>query len=107
MEKEPAIYILASRRNGTLYVGVTSDLVGRISEHKQDLIEGFTKRYGVHRLVHFEVFDDMETAIRREKQVKKWPRARKLALIEASNPEWRDLYWDMSGLSDLSPTPNT
>ena len=81
--------------------------MGRISEHKQDLIEGFTKRYGVHRLVHFEVFDDMETAIRREKQVKKWPRARKLALIEASNPEWRDLYWDMSGLSDLSPTPNT
>jgi putative endonuclease len=99
MEKNPAIYILASRRNGTLYIGVTSDLIARISEHKQDLIDGFTKRYGVHTLVHFETFDDMDAAIRREKQLKKWPRARKLALIEASNPEWRDLYWELSGLS--------
>ena len=99
MEKEPAIYILASRRNGTLYVGVTSDLVGRISEHKQDLIDGFTKRYKVHLLVHYEIFDDMGTAIRREKQLKKWPRARKIALIEARNPAWTDLYWEMSGLA--------
>ena len=99
MEKEPAVYILASRRNGTLYVGVTSDLVGRISEHKQSLIDGFTKRYGVHTLVHFEIFDEMEAAIRREKQLKKWPRARKLALIEVANPTWRDLYWEASGLN--------
>jgi putative endonuclease len=98
MDKAPAIYILASKRNGTLYVGVTSDLIGRVSEHKQGLIDGFTKRYQVHLLVHYEIFDDMEQAIGREKQIKKWPRVRKLALIEAGNPTWRDLCWEMSGL---------
>ncbi|MBR2535879.1 MAG: GIY-YIG nuclease family protein [Hyphomicrobium sp.] len=90
--KRPAVYILASKRNGTLYVGVTSDLPGRISVHKQDLVEGFTKRYGVHTLVHYELFDTMPDAIAREKQLKKFSRARKMALIEAGNPNWVDLY---------------
>ena len=90
--KRPAIYILASKRNGTLYIGVTSNLAGRISVHKQDLVEGFTKRYGVHVLVYFEFFDTMPEAIAREKQLKKWSRAKKIALIESSNPEWVDLY---------------
>jgi len=99
-DKEPAVYILASRRNGTLYIGVTSDFITRISEHKQDLIEGFTKRYGVHRLVHIEMFPTMDEAIAREKQLKKWSRARKIALIEEDNPDWRDLYPELSGLVD-------
>ena len=91
-QKCPAVYILASKRNGTLYIGVTSDLSGRISIHKQDLVEGFTKRYGVHILVYYEFFDTMTEAIAREKQLKKYSRARKIALIEARNHEWRDLY---------------
>src|SRR5262245_50701273 len=99
-DKEPAVYMLASRRNGILYIGVTSDFISRISEHKQDLIEGFTKRYGVHRLVHIEFFETMNEAIAREKQLKKWSRARKIALIEQSNPDWRDLYLELSGLVD-------
>jgi len=90
--KQPAVYILASRRNGTVYTGVTSGLFGRIAVHQQDLIDGFTKRYGVHRLVHFELFDTMPEAITREKQIKKYGRARKLALIETGNPGWADLY---------------
>jgi putative endonuclease len=100
-DKQPSVYILASKRNGTLYVGVTSDFVGRISEHKQDLIEGFTKRYGVHDLVYIEFHEDMDTAIKREKQIKRWRRAWKLALIEKDNPGWRDLYPELSGLSDI------
>jgi putative endonuclease len=91
----PAVYILASKRNGTLYVGVTSDLVKRIYEHKQDLVEGFTKRYGVHTLVYFEVHEEMYPAIAREKQIKKWNRHWKIELIENKNPEWRDLYDDL------------
>jgi len=75
MDKQPAVYILASKRNGTLYVGVTSDLIKRVWEHKNDLAEGFTKKYGVHSLVYFEQCDDMITAIGREKQLKKWNRA--------------------------------
>jgi len=82
MNRQPAVYILASRRNGTLYIGVTSDLVKRAYEHKQDLIEGFTKQYGVHQLVYFEMHEDMVSAITREKQLKKWNRAWKIELIE-------------------------
>jgi putative endonuclease len=90
--KRPAIYILASRRNGTLYIGVTSDLPGRVSVHKQDLIDGFSKKYGVHILVHYELFDTMQEAIAREKQLKKYSRAKKIALIEAANADWLDRY---------------
>lgn len=86
------VYILASKRNGTLYIGVTSDLKGRVWEHKNDLVEGFTKRYGVHMLVYYEVADDIRGAIVREKQLKKWNREWKLRLIEDFNPTWRDLY---------------
>ena len=92
MGKQPAVYILASKKNGTLHVGVTSDLVKRTWEHKNDLVEGFTKRYGVHQLVWFELHESMESAIRREKQLKEWKRAWKLHLIEGSNPDWQDLY---------------
>ncbi|MBI4208473.1 MAG: GIY-YIG nuclease family protein [Deltaproteobacteria bacterium] len=92
MSKQPAVYILASKRNGTLYIGVTSDLPKRVWEHRNDEVEGFTKRYGVHRLVYYELHEDMESAIRREKQVKKWNRAWKLKWIEEQNPEWRDLW---------------
>ena len=90
-EKHPAVYILASKRNGTLYTGVTSDLARRVWEHKSDLVEGFTQKYGVHMLVHYEWHDDMHSAITREKQIKKWNRTWKLRLIERENPEWRDL----------------
>jgi putative endonuclease len=92
MPKQPAVYILASRRNGTLYVGVTSDPVRRVWEHKQDLVEGFTKKYRVHRLVYVELHADMAEAILREKRIKKWNREWKIALIEKSNPEWNDLW---------------
>jgi putative endonuclease len=90
--KQPAVYILASRRNGTLYIGVTSDLVQRVWQHKNDVIEGFTKKYGVHLLVYYELHEDMESAILREKQLKKWNRDWKLRLIEEENPDWNDLY---------------
>jgi len=92
VEKQPCVYILASKRNGTLYVGVTSDLVKRVYEHKHDLADGFTKEYKVHYLVYFELHQDMNAAITREKQIKKWNRAWKLELIEKSNPTWKDLY---------------
>jgi len=92
MDRQPAVYILASRRNGTLYIGVTSDLVKRIWEHKNNVAEGFTKRYGVHDLVWYEPHETMESAIHREKGLKEWKRAWKLKLIEADNPDWRDLY---------------
>ena len=91
-EFNPAVYILASKRNGTLYVGVTSNFTVRISAHKQDLIEGFTKRYGVHSLVYLEYLPTMETAIKREKQIKKWERSWKINLIEGFNPAWNDLF---------------
>jgi putative endonuclease len=93
--KRPCTYILASKQNGSLYVGVTSDLVRRIWEHKSDFVDGFTKKYGVHALVYFEQHDTMENAIIREKQIKKWHRAWKVRLITISNPEWRDLYNDI------------
>jgi putative endonuclease len=90
--KEPAVYILASRRNGTLYVGVTSDLVKRVWEHKNGVTAGFTTRYGVHRLVYYEMAADMVVAITREKQIKKWRRAWKIELIESTNAAWDDLW---------------
>jgi putative endonuclease len=93
--KQPCVYILASRRNGTLYVGVTSDLVQRIWLHKNSVVEGFTKRYHVDQLVWFESHGSMECAILRERQIKDWKRAWKLALIEAMNPYWRDLADDL------------
>lgn len=89
------VYILASQRNGTLYVGVTNDLVRRVSEHQQGLVPGFTKQYGVHRLVWSEHHSDIDEAILREKRIKRWRRAWKLTLIEAANPDWRDLYDDL------------
>lgn len=86
------VYILASQRNGTLYIGVTNDLIRRVQEHKSGEVAGFTKKYKVNRLVYFEDADDVDVAIYREKQLKKWKRAWKLKLIEQDNPEWRDLY---------------
>ena len=90
--KQACVYILASRRNGTLYVGVTSDLIKRVWEHKSDLVEGFTKRYSVHTLVWYERHESMPTAIQREMAIKEWRRKWKLELIEKDNPAWRDLY---------------
>ena len=91
-EKQPAVYVMANRRNGTLYVGVTSDLVRRAWEHREGLQAGFTQRYGCRLLVWYEQHETMESAILREKQIKAGSRKRKLALIEAGNPTWRDLY---------------
>jgi putative endonuclease len=90
--KHPVVYVLASGYNGTLYVGVTSDLTKRVWEHRNDTVEGFTRRYGVHDLVHFEQFESMEEAIAREKELKKWRRSWKIALIESNNPLWQDLW---------------
>jgi len=89
------VYILASKRNGTLYIGVTNDLIKRIYEHKNDLVKGFTKKYQVHRLVYFEQTNDIMSAMTREKQMKKWKRHWKIELIEEHNPEWKDLYEDL------------
>ena len=91
------VYILASRRNGTLYVGTTNDLIRRVWEHKNDLVEGFTKEYGVHCLVWYEAAETPTAAIVREKQLKKWKRAWKLQLIEEENPTWSDLYDGLAG----------
>ena len=90
-ERQPCVYILASGKHGTLYIGVTSDLASRLHQHLEGLIDGFTSRYGVTRLVYFEMTDDMPTAIAREKQLKKWRRGWKIGLIEESNPDWSDL----------------
>jgi len=92
VDKLPAVYILASKRNGTLCKGVTSNLVKRVWEHRNDLIDGFTKKYNIHNLVWYELHDSMESAITREKRLKKWKRKWKLELIESSNPDWLDLY---------------
>ncbi len=89
------VYILASRKKGTLYIGVTSDLVKRIYEHKHDLVEGFTKEYKVHNLVYFELTESIESAIAREKKLKKLNREWKIRLIEKNNPDWRDLYLEL------------
>ncbi len=88
---------MASRRNGTLYIGVTNDLVRRVFEHKHDLIEGFTKRYCVHMLVYYEQCESIESVIQREKQLKSWHRKWKIRLIEEVNPEWKDLYEEIGG----------
>ena len=95
MDKQPSVYILASKRNGTLYVGVTSNLVKRVWEHKSDIVEGFTKRYSVHRLVWYELHENMESAILREKRIKGWKRKWKLQLIERDNSNWQDLYYQI------------
>jgi len=95
--KQPCVYILASGWDGTLYVGVTSDLLKRVWEHKNDMIEGFTKTYRVHNLVWFEKHESMESAILREKAVKEWKRAWKVELIEELNPKWQDLYDTLLG----------
>lgn len=93
--KQAYIYILFNKPNGTLYVGVTSNLVKRIYEHKNKVADGFTKKYGVDKLGYYEIFDDIENAILREKQLKGGSRAKKLELIINSNPKWRDLYEDL------------
>jgi putative endonuclease len=95
--KRPSVYILASRRNGVLYVGVTSDLVKRGWEHRNNVAKGFTQRYHVHRLVYFEQYDAMREAIEREKVLKRWRRAWKIALIEKGNPQWADLWPQLIG----------
>jgi putative endonuclease len=107
MPKQPAVYILASGRNGTLYIGVTSDLMAHLHQHRAKEIEGFTSRYDVSRLVWFEMHETMESAILREKQLKNWRRIWKIELIEAGNPLWRDLAEDLGFDSPLSSTPSS
>ncbi len=92
---QPATYILASQRGGTLYIGVTSNLIQRLWQHRESAVPGFTSRHGVNRLVYYELFGTMELAIAREKQLKRWHRAWKIQLIEQDNPEWRDLAFDI------------
>ena len=90
-----AVYILASKRNGTLYTGVTNNLLRRIWEHKNNIVEGFTKKYNVHLFVHYELFTDIRLALAREKEIKQWTRAWKTQLIEKDNPLWKDLYFSL------------
>jgi putative endonuclease len=92
VKKQPTVYILASKRNGTLYIGVTSGLFKRLWEHKNNMVAGFTKRYNVHQLVWYEIHESMESAILREERLKDWKRSWKLKLIESTNPDWHDLY---------------
>jgi putative endonuclease len=102
-ERLPAVYILASGRNGTLYIGVTSNLLQRAWQHKAGLVQGFTERYAVHRLVYYELHGDMEHAIVREKRLKKWERVWKLRLIEERNSQWRDLWDEILGSPGFPP----
>jgi putative endonuclease len=95
MDKIFAVYILASGRNGTLYTGITSNLIKRVWEHREGVVDGFTKEYGVKTLVWYELTENPDAAITREKQIKAWKRGWKLKLIEERNPEWRDLYQDI------------
>jgi len=95
------VYILATKRNGTFYVGVTNDLIRRVYEHKEGLVKGFTKEHGVKMLVYFEHCTDINAAIHREKMIKKWRRPIKMEAIERMNPDWRDLYYDMVGESSV------
>jgi putative endonuclease len=95
MIKQPCVYILASQRNGTLYIGVTSDLIKRVYQHREGMVDGFTKRYNIHTLVWYETHEIMESAILREKQLKKWARVAKLRLIEQQNPDWKDLWIEL------------
>ena len=101
------VYMLASRRNGTLYIGVSNDVMRRTWEHKNDLIEGFTKKYGVHILVWFETYDDVNVAIAREKRLKKWNRAWKIKLIEKHNSGWNDIYDRLMGAIALPEMPGS
>ncbi|TMM45845.1 GIY-YIG nuclease family protein [Qipengyuania marisflavi] len=101
-ERQPCVYILASGHYGTLYICVTSDLLARMVQHREGITGGFTSRYAVHRLVHFEMFGEMEPAILREKQLKNWRRQWKINLINAENPEWRDLAVGL-GLDPMPP----
>lgn len=107
--KQPAVYLLASERNGTLYVGVTSNLIQRIWQHREGIIEGFSREYSVKKSVWYEMHATMESAIKREKSLKKWNRAWKLKLIEERNPEWIDLWSEINGdvkyLTPLFLTP--
>lgn len=89
--KKGYVYIMASKKNGTLYTGVTSNLLKRVYEHKNDLIDGFTRKYSIHRLVYFEDCNDISNAIAREKQIKGWVRIKKISLIKSLNPEWKNL----------------
>ena len=89
------VYILASKKNGTLYIGVTNDLIKRIFQYKDNLVEGFTKKYGVYKLVYYEIFKNINDAIAREKNIKKWKRKWKIELIEELNPNWKDLYYTL------------
>ena len=95
------VYIMASKRNGTLYIGMTNDLLKRVYEHKKKLIDGFTKKYNVSMLVYFEQTNDVSYAIQREKQLKWWKRKWKIDLIESMNSEWKDLYYEHGGTDDL------
>jgi len=95
MEKQPAVYMLSNKKDGSLYVGVTSDLIKRVWEHRNKQVEGFTKRYNIHLLVWYELHEDMTDAIRREKQLKNWHRQWKIEQIEECNPDWLDLYQDV------------
>jgi putative endonuclease len=101
------VYILASRRNGTLYIGVSNDILRRTWEHKSDLVAGFTKKYGVHILVWYEIYDDIEAAIAREKRMKRWNRDWKIALIEKTNSGWNDLYDRLLGETVLPDAPGS
>ncbi len=103
--KQPAVYMLASQRNGTLYIGVTSDLIQRIWQHKEGLAEGFTKTYGVKTLVWYEQHETMESAIRKEKAMKKWLREWKLKTIEQTNPDWNDLWPEIIGEKPQTVVP--
>jgi len=95
--KQFYVYVLSNKRNGTLYTGVTSDLLKRVYEHKNDLVDGFTKKYGIHNLVWYEKHESAESAITREKQIKKWNRSWKLNLIDSFNPLWTDLFEELMG----------
>ena len=95
--KSGFVYIMANRKNGTIYIGVTSDLTARVYAHREGLVEGFTKRYGCKLLVWFEAFDDIQQARQRELRMKEWKRAWKVRLIEETNPDWRDLCSDICG----------
>jgi putative endonuclease len=95
MPKEPAVYILSNSKNGTLYIGVTSNLVQRVFQHKHDLVDGFSKKYQTHKLVYYEIHASMESAILKEKQLKRWERQWKVRIINKFNPEWVDLYSEL------------
>ncbi|MDO6708772.1 GIY-YIG nuclease family protein [Photobacterium sp. 1_MG-2023] len=107
MVKVPCVYILASKRNGTLYIGVTSDLIKRVWQHRTDMTDGFSKAHQVHRLVYYEIAENMTSAILREKQLKKWRRQWKINLVEQNNPCWRDLFLEIAGLTSSRKVNNS